>query len=187
MSKTQVGGEPYLTWTMEQAARKAETTARKARSERNQRPPENILAPLPAKWRFALDGKDAGVREKWFAPNFNDSGWKEIEIGRTWESQGYEYDGFAWYRVTFEVKPEWPADSPLGLHFGAVDGEAWVYWNGDMIGHHKGWDEPFSLPLRREQIKTDAPNHIAVRVWDGANQGGIYRPAHLVRLQAPRP
>ena len=64
-----------------------------------------------------------------------------------------------------------------------MDGEAWVYWNGELIAHHKGWDEPFSVRLVTRQVKTDSPNLIAVRVWDGANQGGIYRAAHWVRVK----
>jgi len=170
VSRTQIAGEPYLTETMKHALKLAETKAL-----------FDTIAPLPRKWRFALDKQDVGTAQNWFAPDFDDSGWNEIEIGRSWEEQGYDYDGFAWFRVRFEVKPEWLGRGPLALHFGAVDGEAWVYWNGQMIGHHKGWDEPFSLPLKAEQIKIGSPNVIAIRVWDGEGQGGIYKPAYLVR------
>ena len=138
------------------------------------------IAALPKTWTFALDKDDVGQKEKWFKPGFDDRAWKPIQIGRTWESQGYEYDGFAWYRVEFRVRKKW-LKQPLAVYFGAVDGEAWVYWNGALLGHHKGWDEPFSFNLAPELIKTDKPNLIAVRVYDGSNQGGIYKMAYLAR------
>ncbi|MEW6357852.1 MAG: DUF4838 domain-containing protein [Planctomycetota bacterium] len=138
------------------------------------------IAPLPTTWRFSLDKDDVGQKQGWSKTDFDDSAWKPIEIGKTWESQGYEYDGFAWYRVAFEIKPDW-AKQPLAIHFGAVDGEAWVYWNGTLLGEHKGWDEPFTLPIKPELIRTDGPNVIAVRVFDGANAGGIYRAVDLVK------
>lgn len=137
------------------------------------------LASLPTTWRFALDKDDEGQKQKWFGAGFDDSGWAKILIGRTWESQGYEYDGFAWYRLSYQVDPKL-APRPVSLYFGAVDGEAWVYWNGRLLGHHEGWDEPFSFRLEPGDIRTDVPNVIAVRVYDGSNAGGIYKLAYLI-------
>ena len=150
--------------------------------ERKKAATATTIAPLPTAWKFALDPDDTGQKQGWFEPNFNDGQWKPIQIGRTWESQGYEHDGFAWYRVQFDVKKEW-LNKPVAIHFGAVDGEAWVYWNGKLLGHHKGWDEPFSFPLEPKQIKTDEPNSVAVRVYDGSNDGGIYKLSYLVEAQ----
>ena len=133
---------------------------------------------LPKTWRFALDSDDVGQKEGWFRPGHDDRSWKPIEIARTWESQGYDYDGFAWYRTDVPVQAKLRA-KPLALHFESVDGEAWVYWNGKLLGHHAGWDEPFRFRLDPKGIHTDRPNCLAVRVYDGSNAGGIYRPAYL--------
>ena len=138
-----------------------------------------IVAPLPKTWKFALDPEDKGREARWYEPSFDDAGWKPIDIGETWESQGYEYDGFAWYRTSITAEAEWVA-RPLAVHFQAVDGEAWVYWNGKLLGHHSGWDEPFSFGLDPGMVHTDAPNCLAVRVYDGSNAGGIYKAAHFV-------
>ena len=143
-------------------------------------PPANSLAPLPLTWRFALDPKDVGQKLGWSKAGLDDSAWKPVQIGRTWESQGYDYDGYAWYRTAFAVKPQW-AKGPLALHFGAVDGQAWVYWNGTLLGHHEGWDEPFTLAVPPKLVRTDRSNRIAVRVYDGSNAGGIWKMAHLVK------
>src|SRR5512133_3536470 len=54
---------------------------------------------LPESWKF-MTGDDPA----WSAVTFNDSGWKDIIPGAIWEQQGYNsYDGYAWYRVTFNV------------------------------------------------------------------------------------
>ena len=138
-----------------------------------------IVAPLPRTWKFALDPDDQGQKATWFAPSFDDAGWKPIDIGKTWESQGYEYDGLAWYRTRITAEPEW-LERPLALHFQAVDGDAWVYWNGALLGHHSGWNEPFSFRLDPRTVRTDTPNCLAVRVYDGSNAGGIYKPVRFV-------
>jgi len=150
--------------------------------ERKKAATVTTITPLPTTWRFTLDRDDVGQKQGWFKPSFDDSQWKPIQIGRTWESQGYEHDGFAWYRVQFDVKKE-RLKEPVAIHFGAVDGEAWVYWNGTLLGHHQGWDEPFSFPLDPKLIKTGEPNCVAVRVYDGSNDGGIYKMAYLVKAE----
>ncbi len=138
-----------------------------------------VLVELPKTWKFKLDPDDQGQDERWFAPDLDDTGWEDIQIGKPWEEQGHEgYDGFAWYRLKLKVEPAW-------LTFDAVDGEAWVYLNGELLGHHEGWDEPFSLPLKVEHERragqASGPVCLAVRVWDGSNQGGIYRRVAITR------
>lgn len=131
------------------------------------------LATLDEGWRFRLDSEDVGVAREWFAPGLDDADWEPIEVGKPWEDQGHAgYDGFAWYRLDLQVQPEWLEQGAM-LHFGAVDGEAWVYLGGDLIGHHEGWDEPFAAPLKGAVA---GENVLAVRVWDGGAQGGIWKP-----------
>ena len=149
---------------------------------RKKHPPVKKLVALPLGWRFALDPEDIGQKRGWFSADFEDDSWAEIHIGKTWESQGYEHDGFAWYRLNYMVEPKL-VSKPVSLYFGAVDGEAWVYWNGRLLGHHKGWNKPFSFGLPAESIHTDEPNVIAVRVYDGSNDGGIYRSVHLIKAK----
>ena len=133
----------------------------------------NPVLDFPKVWRFRLDERDMGMDGQWFAADHDDSGWAEIEIGRHWEDQGYDYDGVAWYRVEISVTAQ-QALKPLAIAFAGVDAQGWVYWNGRLLGHHDGWDKSFSIPVQREAIRTDAPNVIAVRVYDTAAKGGIY-------------
>jgi hypothetical protein len=73
------------------------------------------------------------------------------------------------------------------LSFGAVDEEAWVYLNGELVGEHTTastggtvdmiWDKPFEVPL--PGLRPGEENVIAVRVTDTTLAGGIYKPVKL--------
>ena len=125
---------------------------------------------LPPAWRFRLDPDDEGEAQGWYAPGFDDAAWQDIAVARTWESQGHDYDGYAWYRVSFSV-----AAQPKGacrVYFGGVDARCWVYLNGARIGEHNGWDQPFAIDVS-EAVEAGT-NVLAVRVYDGSANGGIY-------------
>ena len=139
------------------------------------------LRDLPLKWKFALDNDDIGVKQGWFAADFDDSGWTEVNVGQYWEDQGYkDYDGLAWYRLAVTITGADLAE-PLLLGFEGVDAEAWVYLNGHQIGHHDGWDEPFAVKVPKDKLKRGVENMIAVRVRDGSAKGGIYGKVTLAR------
>jgi len=133
---------------------------------------------LPRRWKFMLDERDEGAKKGWFNPDFDDAAWKQIEIGRTWESQGYDYDGYAWYRTAFRLSSL--RQSACRMYFGAVDGRCWVYLNGKLAGEHVGWDTPFELDVSGT-LKA-GQNCIAVRVYDGSGNGGIYKDVFLYQM-----
>ena len=139
--------------------------------------------PMPTKWWFRKDAGNVGLRERWFAPDFSTDGWQKLKIGATWESQlGEPYDGYAWYRCKLAI-PTPAKGKQMRIFFGGVDGEGWVYLNGKFVGCHKGWNDPFDLDLTPHVI-AGKPNCLAVRVYDGAGQGGIYRPVLLLEVGA---
>ena len=78
------------------------------------------------------------------SPEYKDHLWPKINTG-SWESQGYNYDGCAWYRKTFELKDF----NQARIVFEGVDEVAWVWLNGKFLGQYEGWDrwkwvdEPF--------------------------------------------
>ncbi|HOQ29152.1 MAG TPA: beta galactosidase jelly roll domain-containing protein, partial [Armatimonadota bacterium] len=113
--------------------------------------------------------------------DLDDSKWPAIEIERSWESQGHEYDGVAWYRGSFEL-PAKPDHNAVELHFDAVDECAWVWVNGIYVGQHDlgtaGWDRPFALDITRE-VRWGQKNQITVRVYDSAYAGGIWKPVRI--------
>ena len=153
---------------------------------------------LPDPWRFRWDPDDRGVDEGWSADDVDTSAWPEITTDGPWEAQPIgiqwrkehhkDYDGFAWYRTTFEVERD--AGKPqVRLVFGAVD-EACVAWvNGRRVlerpfpykGDTDSWQRAFELDVT-EAVRYDRPNTLAVRVEDNAGAGGIWRPVWVQTL-----
>ena len=68
-----------------------------------------------------------------------------------------------WYRRTFRVPPTWQGQRIL-LHFGAVDWEAQVWLNGQMIGTHQGGFIPFAFEVTHHLQAGE--NELLVAVWD---------------------
>ena len=63
---------------------------------------ENQILDLSGKWKFSI-GDDSA----WASPDYNDWEWEEIKVPSSWENEGFHgYNGFAWYRKSFEL----PAD-----------------------------------------------------------------------------
>ena len=115
-------------------------------------PPADLLVDLnKTPWLFRIDPDDAGVRESWFnAPA--DAKWSNIEIGKFWGEQGWDYDGIAWYRTQFEMPAPLPRD--VRLTFDGIDESAEVWLNGQPLGGHDlgeyGWDQAFALKRQRQ-------------------------------------
>jgi hypothetical protein len=75
----------------------------------------------------------------------------------------------AWYRRTFDLKPQW-ADKRLLLHFGAVNWEATVWVNGTKFDTHRGGYDGFTLDIT-DALKKDGPQEIVVGVWNPLDAG----------------
>ena len=133
------------------------------------------LVDLRGEWRFEI-----GDRSEWADPEFDDSRWGTIFAPANWEGEGFAgYDGYAWYRRTVTV----PAlsDPTVVLDIGVIDDVDQVYVNGTRIGS-SGTFPPFLQTaynvhrrylLPTELLRDDAPNVIAVRIYDSHLEGGI--------------
>jgi cephalosporin-C deacetylase-like acetyl esterase len=137
---------------------------------------------LPETWKF-MTGDDPA----WASGSFDDSGWKDIIPGKTWEQQGYSnYDGFAWYRVTFIVpsglKEVAKKYGGFTLELGKIDDVDFTYLNGELLeksgelppNYVTRWNEARNYRIPAGRINWDQPNTIAVRVFDFIGGGGIY-------------
>lgn len=103
----------------------------------------------------------------------------------TWDAQGLSgfRDGAVWYRFHFDL----PADAkgkPLGLFIGAVEDEARVWLNGELIGTSgRGFSKPFVFDLT-DAARGGPDNVLAIQIVRNskANEigvGGIMRPSFL--------
>ena len=131
------------------------------------------VAEVPVQWKFRLkEGEHPQQPRTYAAPDFDDSGWDAIDIGQAWEDQDYDdYDEGAWYRARIEVKAE--EGRPVLMAFGGVDKDAYLYLNGQWIGQHHLWNQPFILDIS-DHVVRDGENIVALYVYDGMGMGGIY-------------
>ena len=131
-------------------------------------------------WLFRVDPDESGIAQRWFE-KVDDAKWSKIEVGKFWEEQGWDYDGYAWYRKRFTMSQ--PPLRDVEVRFGACDESARVWLNGNELGEHDlgeyGWDKPFSL--NASGMLRDGENEVVVRVLDRAGPGGIWKPVGVFR------
>jgi sialate O-acetylesterase len=130
---------------------------------------------LEGNWRFSI-GDDA----EWSLPDFSDNNWEKIRVPGMWEDQGFHgYNGFAWYRKTFEIKKELFGKNFI-LNAGFIDDVDQTFINGKLIGMSGGFPPQYvtAYDAYREyyipkEILIEGKNTIAIRVYDSQLGGGI--------------
>lgn len=130
---------------------------------------------LQGSWKFILgDGK------KFARPEYDDSDWEKIYVPNSWQDEGFDnYNGYAWYRKTFEI--EFESKDILYLELGRIDDVDEVYFNGHLIGSTGGFPPDYFTAynygrrylIPQEHINKNGKNVIAVRVYDEGGEGGI--------------
>jgi len=142
---------------------------------------------LPLTWKFKLDPKNIGEKDKYYASSFSDSKWADIKTDKVWEKQGYKkYDGYAWYRLKHNV-PEKLKGKKIILTLGAVDESCVVYINGKKVGEFTynekvnpdSWKQPLLFDVSQYIIPGSA-NTFVIKVQDVEGAGGLWKKAYLV-------
>lgn len=151
-----------------------------------------VAQSLQKGWRFRPDPENSGERNRWH-DKANDADWTLLAAGQPWQSQGFsDYHGAAWYRKTFKP-PTVREGKRLMLFFGAVDGDATVYLNGEKLGERllepgtgAGYDKPFFFDVT-DLLDKSATNQLAVRVKKDRFVGGLTGEAQLLETDGLRP
>ncbi len=146
---------------------------------------QKIELPLEG-WKFQTDPHQNGHKKQWFEASYNDKSWQPIGIGKSWQSQGQQYEGVAWYRLAFDL-PARPDATAADVVFEAVDQAAWVWVNGEFVGQHdvgpEGWNKQFASDATA-LLRWGAQNHIVVRVMKKeGNHAGIWKPVFIEALK----
>jgi preprotein translocase subunit SecG len=149
---------------------------------------------LNGHWKFTFEVKDPPKQDtppppapKWFGIDFNDSTWETTTVPE-WRYRTVGHDNsynrevdqveitgdnrntsnICWYRRSFETDK--PKDNErLWLRFDGVQWEAQVYLNGEFIGSHRVYYEPFGFDVT-DKINA-GENTLAVRVINGKVYG----------------
>ncbi len=131
---------------------------------------------LRGMWKFSI-----GDKITWKEPDFDDSRWEKIFVPGPWEEQDFHgYDGFAWYRISFDGR-SLPKNTALYLNLGYIDDADEAFVNGKPVGFSGSFPPKFYTAYRalrlyylpNEIINFEGENTIAVRVFDVTNEGGI--------------
>jgi len=131
-------------------------------------------------WRFRLDPKNQGVQEGWYRLDWDDSAWDTVDAGQFWESLGYEYDGYAWYRKWVAIPKQWKGQR-VYLGFGGVDDIYVVFINGKKVAtvgdtvKRQSYVYRYSFSEITSEVRFGDQNLIAVQVYDWGGVGGIHR------------
>lgn len=132
---------------------------------------------LHGKWKFNI-----GDKSLWADPYFDDKSWESIYVPSKWEDEGFNgYNGYAWYRTSFEGSALKDRGTSFTLFLGYIDDVDEVYLNGHRIGssgsfpprYHTAFNAFRSYYIPNEYLKTNGRNVIAVRVYDAEIEGGI--------------
>jgi beta-glucuronidase len=124
--------------------------------------------------------------------DFDTSG--HLNVPGDWNSQRESllfYEGSVWYKRSFDYTRS--PKKRLFVHFGAANYSAYVYLNGEELGHHEGGFTPFDFEITDRVKPTD--NFLVLRVnntrakdavptvnTDWWNYGGITRPVTLIEV-----
>src|SRR5215469_2215299 len=152
-------------------------------------------APLMTPWAYMIDTnaplpeypRPQMVRSNWlnlngiwqFEPTVTNSA---VPIGQTLTNQilvpypmesaisgVMRYSAFSWYRRTFTVPAGWSGKRII-LHLDAVDWQATVYVNGQLVGVHQGGYDPFSYDITT--YLNGGSNELIIGVYSPEDNGG---------------
>jgi len=132
---------------------------------------------LAGEWLF-----EVGDNMDYADPNYDDTKWDTIEVPGFWEDLGYPgYDGYAWYRIHFQI-PQELSEKMLYLRLGRVNDAEMVFVNNVYINHsgdfppnvRSAFNKQRIYHLPRNTLNFGKTNVIAIRVYDMGNIGGIY-------------
>lgn len=150
---------------------------------------EKIL--LNFDWKFK-----AGETENAFKIDFDDSAWRSLDIPHDFQieqpwsksgggARGFKEMGEAWYRKTFDPKPEWKGKQIL-IDFEGIMLVGDVYFNGEKVGGTDYGYVGFDVDVSKH-INFEGKNVIAV--WCSTQKkensrwytgGGLFRDVHLI-------
>jgi hypothetical protein len=137
------------------------------------------VAVLPQYAKFALDPYDDGRFAGWYKPNWDTSKWQNILATEPFYLQGHmskdghPYLGKIWYQFKVRI-PQTVSNQKVLLYAPTVESEAWVWVNGQYIGH-KAYREAYERPNQFEMdvtkaLKPGTENVVSIEVSTSRSQ-----------------
>lgn len=123
---------------------------------------------LNGEWEFDFDDLNVGDAQKWHTGEHALP--RRIQVPFAFQSSlsgigDPDFHDIVWYRRELEV-PEHFKNKRIILHFGAVDYEASVWINGNLVARHEGGHTPFCADITNALASGDHKNWIVVKAVD---------------------
>ena len=142
----------------------------------------NGLANLPQ--LNAVDGTwhyHHGDHREWKNAALDVSDWKTVQLPARWEGRDFPEQSYIWFRRTLTIPAELQG-KPFALDMGKIDDADETYLNGHKLGatgrmpphFQSAWQSPRRYRVDPKLLNAGGENVLAVRVYNGAAQGGIY-------------
>lgn len=122
------------------------------------------------RWNTTMDKADPGLKECWYSAEFDDSGWKEVDMfSEDWGNDGLNpVGGSHWLRKTIEI-PEKFAGKEAVIRMGCIVDADSVYVNGHFVGN-----TTYQYPPRIYKIPAgvlrEGANNVTVRLISNGGQ-----------------
>jgi sialate O-acetylesterase len=174
-----VGGTPAEAWTSAAALR----------------PLKDYDAPLAALQKISAEGGpeygnwvmpwydeyDVGLKQQWYAPEYDDSDWKQVTIPGAFADLGVPVTpAVAWFRREITLPDPLPSGRAL-IFLGIIQRMDTVYINGHDVGG-SAWVENPRVYFLRPGVLKPGKNLIAIRVFKTEPHGGFLSPPDVLRL-----
>ncbi|HJU08542.1 MAG TPA: TIM-barrel domain-containing protein [Rhodanobacteraceae bacterium] len=126
-------------------------------------------------WRFAVDPHDQGIREHWYASDYDDSKWKPIRIDASPKEQGYADDkNIVWYRRQVRLPAHLPPH--LYLYLSQQSKNFQLYVDGHEIAHSPvHWPQRVTFADIAPYAHAGATMEIALRLEPSEYGSGFLR------------
>ncbi len=117
-----------------------------------------LITPLEDEWQIWIDREDRGL---WSLQKKATNGdpilpWQSIQVGEFWEQQGYLYNGYAWYKTTFELPAEFEGRQ-IFLVLGGLGNKCQVFVNRKWASME--CLDPSEQDAIQQQVSRDAPDY----------------------------
>ena len=145
-----------------------------------------VALSLDGAWKIQSAEKGEGEKQGFFKIETNDSFWQTVQVPGSVHTKLLKYPAYYsheaewisfkewWYRKHFRV-PAAMKGKRLRLQFGATDYYADVWLNGEQLGRHEGYIDPYEFEVS-DRVKLDQDNVLVVRVWTPVDYYWRHRP-----------
>lgn len=138
-------------------------------------------------WNALVEQADKGksdVHSGWLAKQIDVSSWHNIVIPSYYDKELFPgMDGVIYFRKEIKLPDHWIGKN-IKLILGTVDDNDISYVNGQFVGQTNGYNQIRKYSISKN-INNQSTLSVAVRVFDGAGDGGIYAGSENPRLEGP--